>query len=130
MAGGSGEGQNLPPRSSRTEREMDQVISKLVYKRSPQYFNPVHIFNLKYKAAIYFSTGAFHQLILHSAAYFSTKHFGVWDREDDFSYRPRRQDFCVAVFVLLHISSEKRNRGETASVLFSTNPWFSVAYLV
>lgn len=109
MAGGSGAGQNPPPRSSRTERETDQVISKLVYKRGPQYFNSVHIFNLKYKADTYFSRRAFHQLILYSAAYFSTKHFGVWDREDHFSYPPRRQDSCVAVFVLLSSSSEKRN---------------------
>lgn len=130
MAGGSDVGQNPPPRSSHTKWEMDQVISKKVYKIHPQDFNLVYIFNLKCKAAIYFSTGALHRLTSYSAAYFPTKHCGVWHREDDFSYPPRRQDCCVAVFVRLNISSEKRNRGETERVLFSAKPGFHAAYSV
>lgn len=47
MAGGFGLGQNLAPRSSFAEWEMDRVVSKLVYRRSPEYFNTVHISNLK-----------------------------------------------------------------------------------
>lgn len=51
-----------------------------------------------------------HYLIL---LIFLPNNLDVWDREDDFSYSWRRQDFCIAAFVLMNISSKNRNKRET-----------------
>lgn len=112
MAGGFGLGQNLPLRSSFTEWEMGWIVSKLVFRRGPQYSTQCTFKTWSKKLLYTVQPGP--STTLSYSAYFSTKYLDVWDREHYLSYSPRRQDFCTAVFVLMNISSKNRNRGETS----------------